>query len=544
MEATGKVWLEVSSKRAMSMVERLTPWILMILAVIVILPGLGAGSLRDWDEAIYAQVSREIIQSRDWIHLSHGYAPYLEKPPLLMWAIAIFYKSFGVSELAARMPSAISGILLVFVTYLTAKEIYGSRAGLLAGLVLLSSYGFVFQARNGTTNMPLSLFIALGIYGYLRLRNGSQKWWYFIFAAAGLAFMVKMWAGLVLPAVVVVVLLLEGKVSQTMRSRHFWGGVLLAGLIVGPWHLLVYLHDSQGFLYSYITRNLLARTLIPLEEHYGSKMFYWDVTRHLFVPWFVLIPFGLAMSLKEILNRQEKSNILIVVVLLVFGIYSFLVNTKLESYILPAFSALAILTAYLFVPAASAPLSNDFINLISAALVATVIVQNKLLVLAVIIGVGLFVLIKKGTLAGSQISQVISGLIFIVFALVGVIGYLQGNNQLSIWPVYNTLPFSPVARIAMVAGRMNPSKTEPLIAFDMVDVARQPFTRVEGPAAMFYSNRPMEIATSWDELDAEMTERGSGELLIAEKYLDRLPDDFDIVVIEKVDPLVYVKFSR
>src|ERR1051325_5322266 len=116
--------------------------LLSLIAACALLWKLGAGSLAAWDEAIYAQVSKEIALSGDWLTLRWEYQPWFEKPPLFMWMTALFYRLFGVSEFWARLPSALSGIALVVVTYSIGKLTGGRRVGLLAGGLFLTCHHF------------------------------------------------------------------------------------------------------------------------------------------------------------------------------------------------------------------------------------------------------------------------------------------------------------------------------------------------------------------------------------------------------------------
>ncbi|MDP8259085.1 MAG: glycosyltransferase family 39 protein, partial [Candidatus Aadella gelida] len=86
--------------------------ILILLAVtaFVFIFRLGSGSLSSWDEAFYAEVSREITGSGNWIDLTWTGVPWSDKPPLYMWMTACFYKIFGINEFSARFFSAIAGI--------------------------------------------------------------------------------------------------------------------------------------------------------------------------------------------------------------------------------------------------------------------------------------------------------------------------------------------------------------------------------------------------------------------------------------------------
>ncbi|MGB3693923.1 MAG: glycosyltransferase family 39 protein [Spirulinaceae cyanobacterium] len=221
--------------------------VLLVLSAIVLLWKLGQGSLKDWDEAIYAQIAKEIVQSGDWLTLHWGYYPWFHKPPLFMWVTALFYRLFEVNEFWARAASAFSGISLVILTYLLGKLVYDKTAGFFAAIVLLTSYRFVGYSRFGTTDMMLALFVYLAVYAYLKLKDEQPKWWYLVWVACGLAFMTKGIASLVAPITIFLALLLEKKLISTIKTKHFWQGFILASILVLPWHLAVYFQHGQVF---------------------------------------------------------------------------------------------------------------------------------------------------------------------------------------------------------------------------------------------------------------------------------------------------------
>jgi 4-amino-4-deoxy-L-arabinose transferase-like glycosyltransferase len=165
--------------------------LLLLIAGFVLLWKLGAGSLAAWDEAIYAEVSKEILSGGDWLTLHWANQPWFEKPPLFMWLTAIFYRLLGISEFWARIPAALSGLILVVLTYSIGKRAYSWRVGMLAAVTLLTCYQFVSTARFGTMEVMLALFAYLAVYGYLRLKDDTPQWWYLIWPSCALAIMVK-----------------------------------------------------------------------------------------------------------------------------------------------------------------------------------------------------------------------------------------------------------------------------------------------------------------------------------------------------------------
>src|SRR5256885_13068026 len=79
--------------------------------------GLGAFGLTGADEPRYAQVAREMLARHDWIAPTLGGTAWLEKPPLYYWQAMVAYRIFGVSDWAARLPSAFDALLLVLAVY-------------------------------------------------------------------------------------------------------------------------------------------------------------------------------------------------------------------------------------------------------------------------------------------------------------------------------------------------------------------------------------------------------------------------------------------
>ncbi len=79
--------------------------------------GLAQFGLIGADEPRYAQVAREMLETHDWMTPVLGGQPWLEKPPLYYWQAMIAYRVFGVSDWAARLPSAVDASFLVLAVY-------------------------------------------------------------------------------------------------------------------------------------------------------------------------------------------------------------------------------------------------------------------------------------------------------------------------------------------------------------------------------------------------------------------------------------------
>ncbi len=278
-----------------------------IIASFLIFYGLGNESLYDWDEAIYAQISKEMVLNNNYLTLYYGYKPWFEKPPLLMCITALFFKCFGISEFWARAVSAFSGVGLIFIVYLVGKFIFNRNIGFIASLILIFSNEFLRRARMGTTDTMLCFLFFLAIYGYLRLTTKEQKWWYLIWISFALAFMLKSWAAIIMLPIFAFAIFLDNHVYDTLHSKHFWRGILLACLLVLPWHIIMIAKYGMEFIDDYFLYHAIKRTTTGIETHHEGPLYYIKMMRGLFWPWIYLVPFAIALSIKK--NIEDNQDI-------------------------------------------------------------------------------------------------------------------------------------------------------------------------------------------------------------------------------------------
>src|SRR5271169_1253865 len=87
-------------------VRRLSLLVLLVLPAALLYPTRGFHLLEP-DEGRYAQIPREMLDSGNWVVPTLQGEPYLDKPPLLYWLVALSYRAFGVSPDAARLVPAV-----------------------------------------------------------------------------------------------------------------------------------------------------------------------------------------------------------------------------------------------------------------------------------------------------------------------------------------------------------------------------------------------------------------------------------------------------
>jgi 4-amino-4-deoxy-L-arabinose transferase-like glycosyltransferase len=309
---------------------------LIVLAVVMLFGRLGTSALH-FDEAIYAQVSKEMIERNEWLTPHWNGQLWFHKSPVFFWLTALFFKLFGIDEFWGRFASALSGIGVLLLSYLVARRIYNRAAGALAVLILLSSQLFVFYARFGSTDTMLTLFVLLSAYAYLRTED-DDRFWLVAGVACAMALMVKGAAGLIAPLILLLTAIVERNLVSALRSRWLWLGAGLGLLIVLPWHLFMYQQHGESFLNGYVLSHVINRAKSNLNEFQRGYGYYFSVLRNFFSPWVFILPFAL------LLKRGRRSAIVVILGLTVFILYS-IVQTKFQWYILPAIPAFAIVVA-------------------------------------------------------------------------------------------------------------------------------------------------------------------------------------------------------
>ena len=322
--------------------DRVLAAALVLAAAVVLFFRLGQGPLLDFDEATYAEIAREIGAYHDFVHLHFNFTPWFNKAPLYQWLTAGLFQVFGPSELWARAVSAAAGAGVVGLTYLVGRTWLERLPAAGAALIVLLSNLFVRAARFGTSDILLTFWIYLGIYGYLRTR-GSPRWWYLVGASWGLAFMTKDIASLVGPAAVVVALVIDGRLAALRRPEPY-AAVALAVAIALPWHIAMYLWQGSAFLQQYISYMVVARAQAQIEGHTGGLGYYAIWSGIGFYPWVFAAVAGFIPHVLVDIRERRASSVLAVLTVGVLALYT-VVRSKLYWYIDPLMPAYALFAA-------------------------------------------------------------------------------------------------------------------------------------------------------------------------------------------------------
>ena len=322
-------------------------------------------SLMDDVDAVQAQIARNMLVSGDWVSARLNGVLYLEKAPLIYWAMAISYRIFGVYDWAARIPEVLSAIALCLLTAAFAVWAFGKRAGLYAGLCMATCVGLFLFTRIQIPDVMLTFTIALGMWALLRALDEEERhprvWAAVLAASFGIGLLLKSLIGVVFPAAAgLIYLYLTHQLfsARTWKRLHVWSGLLLMLAIAAPWHILATLRNPpylvwtlhsgpgqyHGFLWFYVINEQLLRFLnlrYPRDYNTVPRLAFWLLHLVWLFPWSVYFPAAAKLSYKPV-DRAGRTRLL-ALCWAGFVLVFFTFSTTQEYYSMPAYPAIALL---------------------------------------------------------------------------------------------------------------------------------------------------------------------------------------------------------
>ena len=324
---------------------RIPDWILLLaFCAFFFFWRLAAFGLIGADEPRYAQVAREMLERHDWITPTLGESPWLEKPPLYYWEAMVAYRIFGVSDWAARLPSALDASLLVFAVYWFLRRFRGFALD--GALMLACCAGIVGYARAASTDMPLAAMFTIAMIAWFAWLE-SERHLYLLgfYASVGLAMLAKGPVAPLLAAAIIVIFAAARRTPKILWRSVSLSGVLVFCAIALPWYVLVQIRNPQ-FLRVFILEHNLARFGTNLFHHPEPFWHYLPVTLLGWVPWTVFAVMALVSGLRRIRRDEPDSfNTFLLIWIGLIVVFFSISKSKLPGYVLPAIPAGILLLA-------------------------------------------------------------------------------------------------------------------------------------------------------------------------------------------------------
>ncbi|ACD96977.1 phospholipid carrier-dependent glycosyltransferase [Trichlorobacter lovleyi] len=322
--------------------------LLLILFGFLFLAGLGSAPLIDPDEGRYAEIPREMLVRGDFVTPTLNYVKYFEKPPLLYWVNAGSMALFGQNEFAARLPSALSGLFTVLLTYLAGRRLFSRRIALIGALILGSCAAFLLQSRIILTDMLLTLCLSAALFSFLlavrsSLRHRTNLYRLF-FICCGLAVLTKGLIGIVLPGGIIFWYLLLSRRWHLLKEIPWFSGMLLFSLVTVPWFLLVSQANPE-FPHFFFIREHFQRYTSTIHRRSQPFWFFLPILLLTMLPWSFFLPGSFTKAWQQRHNNRGTTLFLLLWPLVIILFFS-LSSSKLIPYILPTFPPLALLLAH------------------------------------------------------------------------------------------------------------------------------------------------------------------------------------------------------
>ncbi|WP_301102510.1 phospholipid carrier-dependent glycosyltransferase [Propionivibrio sp.] len=307
---------------------------------------LGQRALIHPDEGRYAELSLGMLQSSDWVTPRLNGLLYFEKPALQYWMGALSFLVFGINEFAARFWPALTGILSVLAVGLTARRLWG--CGQFAALVMAGSVWGIANSHFLNLDMGVTFFLTLTLCAFVWAQQDGASpaerhygtW--LAWAAMAAATLSKGLIGILIPGCTLVLYSLTNWQWDVWRRMQWLPGIGIFLLLAAPWFWLVS-ERNPGFAHFFFIHEHFDRFLTNEARREGPLWYFVPVLLVGFLPWISLLPRLVREACPRWPGAQFKAERFILIwALFVFAFFS-KSNSKLPSYILPMFPALALL---------------------------------------------------------------------------------------------------------------------------------------------------------------------------------------------------------
>ena len=281
----------------------------LLLFALVYVGSLFSPGLQDDADATHAEAAREMSVTHDCVTLKINGNRYLEKAPLMYWAVSFSYFCFGTNEFAAHLPVVISMLLLVLLAIHWGRRAFGERAGIYAGLFVATAAGCYLFTRILIPEAILSLFIAASFYFFATALEDGEAWrWYGGYACIALAVLTKGLLALVVLGLSAVLYVCISGEWRRWREFHLFTGTLLFLAIAAPWHVLAGIRNPHFFWFYFVNEHFMRflGKRIPKDYNKQTNSLYWTLHLVWLFPWSLYLPVALRQPIQEWVARRKR----------------------------------------------------------------------------------------------------------------------------------------------------------------------------------------------------------------------------------------------
>ena len=331
-----------------------TDWLLLAgFCTFLFFWGLNYFGLVGADEPRYAQVAREMFARHDWVTPTLGGKPWLEKPVFYYWQAILAYRIFGVSDWAARLPSAFDATLMVVAIYLFLRRF---RPGfhLDGALMTASCTAVIGYARAASMDMPLAAAFTIALLGWHAwYESGRKAYLAGFYLCLGLGTLAKGPVAPVLASLIIAIFALCKRDIPLVWRTLWLPGILLFCVVALPWYVAVQVKNPE-FFRIFILEHNLVRFGTNLYRHQQPFWYYVPVTLLGLLPWTVMVVAAVFKTTRSWWRgaksqpqapAEDQLDVFLVIWLLAPLMFFSFSQSKLPGYIVPAVPAGTLLVA-------------------------------------------------------------------------------------------------------------------------------------------------------------------------------------------------------
>jgi len=324
--------------------------VIIFLCAALFIPGLFSRDLWNPDEPRYAEVSREMYSTGNYLVPHLNGTLYAEKPPLFFWLTSGLYHVLGGPQVyAGRLISALAGLGVALLTYQLGREFSSSVVGLAGAVITVASLKFGWLAQCGVLDILLTFFIVLSIYSLYQsahsdLRAKRLCWAGLTCAAMALGVLTKGPVGAILPLLVCVVMC--ALMKRWMPILYAVIGLLIAALVGVGWVYLAHFEAGEAFLQRMLFDQNIGRA-VKSASHAQPWYHYLISFPGDFMPWSPLVISAIILTFRNWRREEIRGARLWLLWWAVIFVFFSLMTGKRERYLMPLIPAAGLLTAEL-----------------------------------------------------------------------------------------------------------------------------------------------------------------------------------------------------
>jgi 4-amino-4-deoxy-L-arabinose transferase-like glycosyltransferase len=324
---------------------------IIVLGLLIFFFNLGGRDLWDPDETRYAVVAREMRDTGQWVLPHLNGEVYAEKPPLFFWLVNLSTFFFGKNtEFTNRLPSALAGFIILFVTFLFGEKLFNLRVGFISAMVLATCILLPRLSRWMMLDSLFTLFFLLTLYcfylGYDK--EGSRRKYYLL---AGIFIGLGVLAKGPIGYLTIPIFLIFSFFQKNMKK--FWNGDLLRGcmlsvILVLIWWVPACWIGGRDYIHWLLIKQAVG-TYVEGGTHFHPEPFYFYFIRFPleFLPWIVFLPTACILGLRKEFGKRKEFLFLSIWFCFIF-IFFTLSKGKKDNYLLPLYPAAAMMVGSLW----------------------------------------------------------------------------------------------------------------------------------------------------------------------------------------------------